>query len=105
MVNLNAHSLSSLYEAFPPEEAFRLARRLEIHCTSKHGSRLNVAEVGLAAMAAQRLGQRRIPDLETMNSELAAWRTRRNRAQKGVDWQFTAADARIRLKRLYPMIV
>ena len=69
--NLNAHSLSSLYEAFPPEGAFRLARRL---------------------------GQRRIPDLETMNSELAAWRARRNRSQKGVDWQLTAADAASGLK-------
>ena len=105
MVNLNAHSLSSLYEAFPPEEAFRLARRLEIHYTSKHGSRLNVAEVELAAMTAQCLGQRRIPDLATMNSELAAWRARRSRSQKGVDWQFTAIDARVRLKRLYPMLV
>jgi len=105
MDDLNAHSLSSLYEAFPLEEAFRLARRLEIHYTPNHGSRLNVAEVELAAMAAQRLGQRHIPDLATMNSELAAWHARRNRSQKGVDWQFTTADARVRLKRLYPMIV
>jgi len=105
MDNLNTHSLSSLYEAFPPEEAFRLAQRLEIHYTPKHGSWLNVAEVELAAMAAQCLGQRRIPDLETMNLELAAWHSRRNRLQKGVDWQFTTADARVRLKRLYPMIV
>ena len=105
MDNLNTHSPSSLYEAFPPEEAFRLAQRLEIHYTPKHGSWLNIAEVELAAMAAQCLGQRRIPDLETMNSELAAWHVLRNRSQKGVDWQFTTADARIRLKRLYPMIV
>jgi hypothetical protein len=105
MDNLNTHTISSLYEAFSPEEAFRLAQRLEIHFTPKHGSWLNIAEVELAAMTAQCLGQRRIPDLETMNSELAAWYARRNQSQKGVYWQFTNADARIRLKRLYPLIV
>jgi hypothetical protein len=103
MDNLNTHTLSSLYEAFPPEEAFHLAQRLEIHYTPKHGSWLNIAEVELAAMAVQCLGQRRIPDLLTMNSELAVWHTRRNRKQKGVDWQFTTSDARIKLKRLYPL--
>ena len=105
MDNLNTHAISSLYEAFPPEEAYRLAQRLEIHYTPKHGSRLNIAEVELAAMSAQCLGQRRIPDLATMNSELAAWHNQRNRKQKGVDWQFTTADARVKLKRLYPLIL
>ena len=105
MDNLNTHTISSLYEAFPPEEAFHLAQRLEIHYTPRHGSWLTIAEVELAAMAAQCLGQRRIPDLTTMNAELAAWHTHRNRKQKGVDWQFSASDARIKLKRLYPLIM
>jgi len=105
MDNLNTHTTSSLYEAFPPAEAFRLAQRLEIHHTPRHGSWLNIAEVELAAMAAQCLGERRIPDLATMNAELAAWHTQRNKKQKGVDWQFTTSDARIKLKRLYPLVV
>jgi hypothetical protein len=105
MDNLNTHSLSSLYETFPADEAFRLAQRLEIHYTPTHGSWLNIAEVELSAMATQCLGQRRIPDLLTMNSELAAWHTQRNRKQKGVDWQFKNEDARIKLKRLYPTIL
>ena len=105
MDNLNTHAISSLYEAFPPDEAFRLAQRLEIHYTPKHGSWLNIAEVELSAMAAQCLGQRRIPDLPTLNTELAAWHTLRNQSQKGVDWQFKTADARIKLKSLYPLIV
>jgi len=104
MDNLNTHTISSLYEAFPPAEAFRLAQRLEIHYTPKHGSWLNIAEIELAAMAAQCLG-RRIPDLQILNTELAAWHTQRNKKQKGVDWQFTTSDARIKLKRLYPLIV
>ena len=105
MDNLNTHTIASLYEAFSPQEAFSLAQRLEIHYTPKHGSWLNIAEVELAAMAAQCLGQRRISDLVTLNCELAAWHTRRNQSQKGVDWQFTNTDARIKLKRLYPLIV
>jgi hypothetical protein len=105
MDNLNTHATSSLYEAFPPDEAFRLAQRLEIHFTPKHGSWLNIAENELSAMAAQCLGTRRIPDIQTLNAELAAWHTRRNQFQKGVDWQFTTDDARIKLKRLYPLIV
>jgi hypothetical protein len=94
-----------LYETFPPDEAFRLAQRLEIHYTPKHGSWLNIAEVELAAMAAQCLGNRRIPDLITLNEELAAWHIQRNKNQKGVDWRFTAGDARIKLKRLYPVVI
>jgi len=105
MDNLNTHTISSLYETFPVEEAFRLAQRLEIHHTPKHGSWLNIAEIELSAMAAQCLGQRRIPGIKFLNEELAAWHTQRNESQKGVDWQFTTKDARIKLKRLYPLIV
>jgi hypothetical protein len=105
MDNLNTHTLSSLYETFPPDEAFRLAQRLEIHYTPKHGSWLNIAEIELSAMAAQCLGQRRIPGLMTMNAELEAWHAQRNESQKGVDWQFKTKDARIKLKRLYPIIM
>ena len=105
MDNLNTHAISSLYEAFPPYEAFRLAGRLEIHFTPKHGSWLNIAENELSAMAAQCLGERRIPDIQTLNAELVAWHARRNQSQKGVDWQFSTTDARIKLKRLYPVIL
>jgi len=105
MDNLNTHTISSLYETFQPEEAFRLAQRLEIHFTPKHGSWLNIAEIELSAMAAQCLGERRIPDMEILNKELAAWHIRRNQSQKGVDWQFTTKDARIKLKRLYPVVI
>jgi hypothetical protein len=78
MDSLNTHAISSLYETFTPEEAFRLAQRLEIHYTPVHGSRLNIAEIELSAMAAQCLGQRRIPELMSMNEELAAWHTHRS---------------------------
>jgi len=103
--NLNTHNISSLYEAFPPEEAFRLAQRLEMHFTPKHGSWLNMAECELSALAAQCLGDRRIADIDTLNAELAAWHTRRNRTQKGIDWHFTTKDARVKLRRLYPIII
>ena len=93
MDNLNTHVISSFYEAFPPEEAFRLAQRLELHYTPKHGSWLDIAEIELSALAAQCLGTRRIPSIEILNKELAAWETRRNADQKGVDWQFTTDDA------------
>ena len=105
MDNLNTHTVSSLYETFRPEEAFRLAQRLEIHFTPTHGRWLNIAEIELSAMAAQCLGSRRIPDIITLNNELAAWHTQRNQSQKGVDWQFSTVDARIKLKRLYPLIM
>jgi hypothetical protein len=105
MDNLNTHTISSLYETFPPEEAFRLAQRLEIHYTPKHGSWLNIAEIELASMTAQCLGKRRIPGIKTLNAELAAWYIQRNRSQGGVDWHFTTNDARVKLKRLYPIIV
>jgi len=79
--------------------------RLEIHYTPKHGSWLNIAEIELSAMAAQCLGQRRIPGIKSLNEELLIWHTQRNQSQKGVNWQFTAKNARIKLKRLYPLIV
>ena len=105
MDNLNTHTISSLYEAFPPEEAFRLAQRLEIHYTPKHGSWLDIAECELSALAAQCLGSRRIPNIDLLNAELETWQTHRNQEQKGVDWQFTTDEARIKLKRLYPVIL
>jgi hypothetical protein len=105
MDNLNTHNTSSLYEAFAPEEAFRLAQRLEIHYTPKHGSWLNIAECELSSLAAQCLGARRIADIESLNLELMAWHSQRNCRQKGVDWQFTTKDARVKLRRLYPIVI
>ena len=101
MDNLNTHGISSLYEAFPPELARSLARRLEIHYTPKHGSWLNIAEIELSSMTKQCL-DRRIGSITFLNAELAKWETARNSMQKGVDWQFTTPDARIKLKSLYP---
>jgi len=103
MDNLNTHGIGSLYAAFPPEEARRLARRLNLHHTPKHGSWLNIAEVELSAFTRQCLA-RRMPDQVTLAREAAAWEQARNAAQKGVDWRFTTADARIKLKNLYPQI-
>jgi hypothetical protein len=105
MDNLNTHTISSLYETFPPDEAFRLAGKLETHITPRYGSWLDIAEVELPALAVQCLGTRRIGDIATLNAELSAWYTLRNRKQKGVDWQFTTADTRIKLRRLYPQII
>ena len=104
MDNLNTHRISSLYEAFPPQEAFCIAQKLEIHYTPKHGSWLNIAECELSALGRQCLGKRRIPDLETLNDELGSWYSDRNESQKSVDWQFSVDDARIKLKRLYPIV-
>lgn len=104
MDNLNTHNISSLYEAFRPQEALHMAKRLEIHYTPKHGSWLNIAEIELAALTRQCLGHRRIDNLKTLNHELKAWYVERNHKQKGVDWQFSTDDARIKLKRLYPVI-
>jgi hypothetical protein len=104
MDNLNTHSTASLYEVFPPEEAFRLSQRLEIHYTPKHGSWLNIAELELSAMTIQCLAKRRIPTIESLNTELLAWHTNRNLSQKSVDWQFTSSDARIKLKHIYPIV-
>ena len=103
MDNLNTHKPASLYEAFAPAEARRLAERLEIHYTPKHGSWLNIAEIELSILARQCLG-RRIASKEELAREVAAWQRRRNKAHGTVDWQFTTKDARVKLKRLYPSI-
>ena len=102
--NLNTHNIASLYEAFPPAEALRLAKRLEIHHTPKHGSWLDIAEIELSALGNQCLSKRRISNVKELNEELSAWNTERNTAQRGVNWQFTTADARIKLKHLYPIL-
>lgn len=103
MDNLNTHSIGSLYEAFAPDRARALARRLEIHYTPKHGSWLNVAEIELSVLSRQCLG-RRIETMQRLDRECGCWNVRRNRLQKGIDWQFTTEDARIKLKRLYPQL-
>ena len=103
MDNLNTHQLPSLYEAFEPEEALRIAKRLEIHHTPKHGSWLNMAEIELGVLAGQCLN-RRIPDQETLERETKAWQQQRNQEGIRVNWRFTTADARIKLKSLYPSI-
>lgn len=101
--NLNTHNPACLYECFEPAEARRIAAQLEWHYTPEHGSWLNIAECELSVLASQCLAQR-IPDKESLIREVAAWENRRNAAQVKVDWQFTAADARIKLKRLYPIL-
>jgi hypothetical protein len=101
--NLNTHTPASLYKAFAPAEARRLLERLEIHYTPKHGSWLDMAEIELSVFTKQCL-TRRIADIETLRREAKAWAERRNAEQTGVDWHFTTADARIKLKRLYPQI-
>lgn len=104
MDNLNTHAISSLYKAFPPEEAFRLSQKLEIHYTPKHGSWLDIAEIELSSLTIQSLLGERIPSVDNLNNILKAWHTDRNANQKGVSWQFTTIDARIKLKHLYPEI-
>jgi len=103
MDNLNIHALASLYETFPAPHARRLAERLEIHFTPKHGSWLNVAEIALSALNSQCL-DRRIPDMATMTREVAAWEASRNGAKVPIQWRFTTDNARIKLRRLYPNI-
>ncbi len=103
MDNLNTHTGASLYQVFEPHEARRLLDRLDIHYTPKHGSWLNMAEIELGVLARQCLN-RRIPDKATLTAEVAAWEQRRNAAEAKVDWRFTTADARIKLKRLYPTL-
>ena len=104
MDNLNTHSISSLYEAFPPEIARSLVKRLEIHYTPKHGSWLNIAEIELSATTKQCL-ERRIENITSLDNEPTSWEKARSSLQKGVDWQFTTPDARVKLKRLYPQIL
>lgn len=101
MDNLNTHKIASLYEAFPPERARAIAERLEIHHTPKHGSWLNMAEIELSVLSGQCL-DRRIAAREELEREVAAWEEDRNERRIGVDWRFTTADARIKLRHLYP---
>ena len=103
MDNLNTHHLASLYEAFEPAEARRIAERLEIHYTPKHGSWLNMAELELGVLAGQCL-DRRIPSRGILEQETGAWENQRNRQGFRADWRFTTEDARIKLKSLYPSI-
>lgn len=103
MDNLNTHTPASLYEAFEPPEARRLIERLEMVYTPKHGSWLNIAEIELNVLGRQCLG-RRVPDKPTLTREVAAWEAQRNADQAKVNWRFATADARIKLKRLYPNI-
>jgi hypothetical protein len=103
MDNLNTHTPAALYEVFPPVEAWALAQRLEIHYTPKHGSWLDMAEIELSVLARQCL-DRRIPDRLTLTQEVAAWEEARNAQGSPVDWRFTTADARIKLKHLYPSL-
>ena len=101
MDNLNTHKAASLYEAFAPERARRILERLEIHDTPKHGSWLNRAEIELSVLAGQCL-DRRIDNAADLRREVSAWEDERNEAQVVVNWRFTTADARIKLRRLYP---
>jgi len=101
--NLNTHTPAALYEVFEPAEARRILDRLEFHYTPKHGSWLNIAEIEFSVLSRQCLN-RRIPDKAGLSTEVAAWQTNRNRAGMKVDWRFTTSDARIKLKRLYPLI-
>jgi len=103
MDNLNTHNTSSLYEAFEPKEARALAKRLEIHYTPKHGSWLNIAEIELSVLSSQCLN-RRISSLDLLNAQISAWERDRNQSQRSVNWQFTTDGARIKLKRLYPVL-
>jgi hypothetical protein len=101
--NLNTHGPASFYEAFPPAEARMLARRFEFHHTPPHGSWLNIAEIELSVLGRQCL-DRRLPNRATLAAEVAAWTAARNTALVTLDWRFTTADARVKLKRLYPSL-
>jgi hypothetical protein len=104
MDNLNTHTPASLYEAFEPKEARRLAEKLQIHYTPKHGSWLiNMAEIELSVLSRQCL-DRRVPDFETLQGEVAAWQERRDATATKIEWRFRTQDARIKLKRLYPSL-
>ena len=103
MDNLNTHAISSLYKAFPPEIARRIARKLEIHFTPKHGSWLNMCEIELNVMTRQCLS-RRIDDIDTLRSELAEWETNRNTEAAKIIWHFRTSDSRVKLISLYPKL-
>ena len=101
--NLNTHTPAALYEAFAPAEARRIARKLELHYTPKHGSWLNRAECEFAVLATQ-CWDRRIPDIESLSQEICAWQAKRNQHHTKIHWQFGTDLARVKLKRLYPML-
>ena len=103
MDNLNTHDTASLYEAFEPHEARRLAKKLEIHHTPKHGSWLNMAEIELSVLSRQCMNDY-FETREQLAEQIATWERSRNESKAGIDWRFTTADARIKLKRLYPSI-
>ena len=103
MDNLNTHKASSFYEAFSPNEARRLINRFEFHYTPKHGSWLNMAEIELSVLSRQCL-DRRIPDIDSLKREVKSWESSRNGKEGKICWQFTTAEARIKLKKLYPLI-
>lgn len=103
MDNLNTHTPASFYEAFAPAEAWRLSQKLEIHYTPAHGSWLNMAEIELSVLAQQGLAER-MGSLSEVREQVAAWQQQRNQAPAPINWRFTAADARIKLKRLYPSL-
>lgn len=103
MDNFNTHKISALYETFPPQQARSYAARLELHYTPKHGSWLNIAEIELSALSTQAM-KNRIPSEERLQKIVQSWYTLRNSSQKGVDWHFQTKDARVKLKRLYPII-
>lgn len=103
MDNLNTHSPASFYEAFEPAEAWRLSQKLEIHYTPTHGSWLNMAEIELSVLARQSLAER-MARIQAVQEQVEAWQRQRNQTQATINWRFTAEDARIKLKRLYPSI-
>lgn len=102
--NLSTHSASAFYEAFPAEQARRLAKRIEFVHTPVHGSWLNMVEIELSVLVRQCLGKRRLPDVETLRREAQAWEEERNRAGASVEWRFTTDDARTKLRKLYPSV-
>ena len=102
--NLSTHSAAAFYGTFPPEEARRLARRVEFVHTPVHGSWLNMVEIELSVLVRQCLGKRRLADIEVLRREVAAWGTERNRLGASVDWRFTTAGARAMLRKLYPSV-
>lgn len=103
MDNLNTHDTASLYEAFEPSEAWRLAEKLEIHHTPKHGSWLNMAEIELSILSRQCMNNY-FESIDELTTAIAAWESSRNQAESGINWQFTTADARVKLRKLYPVI-
>ena len=104
MDNLSTHKKSALYEVFPPQEAKRIADKIDIHFTPKHGSWLNMAEIGLSVLSRQCL-DRRISTIQQLGKEVKAWLTDRNQKPTSINWRFTTKDARIKLKRLYPALL